>query len=53
MVALIGILLLCGAVLFITQLIDSFFVYEAVPRAALWFGGLGVCALLLIGFYVF
>jgi len=52
MIALVGILLLCGFVLFLTGLIDGFFFYDPIRRAMLWLGSVGVCALLVIGFYV-
>lgn len=50
MVALVGILLLCGFILFITDFASQF---TSKHETAVWIGGFSVCALLLIGFYVF
>jgi len=49
MIAFFGILLLCGFVLFITDFIEGFTVRHGT---AVWVTGFGVCALLLIGFFV-
>lgn len=48
MLAFFGILLLCGAVLFLTNFIEGFTVKHGT---AVWFAGFGVCGILLIGFF--
>jgi hypothetical protein len=50
MVAFCGVLLLCGAVLFVTDFIQGFIV-EARTAAAVQGAAFGLCALLLIGFF--
>ena len=49
MIAFVGILLLCGFVLFLTDFISGFTVrHETVISIAGW----GICAALMIGFFV-
>lgn len=48
MLALIGILLLCGLILFLTDFIEGFTVRHGT---AVWIAGFSTCAVLLIGFF--
>ena len=52
MIALVGILLLCVVVLLLADFLMGF-VFNDKHRAAVWLCGFGVCAALLVGFFLY
>jgi len=52
MLAIFAVLVLCGFVLFLADFIQGFIV-DARTSAAVGLTSLGVCALLLVGFFAF